>query len=727
MLDHFTILTSGGLVLWSRSFTPTKPPLDSLIRSALIEQRTSPPTNTLSSSSDSSSSVIRFDSDQSTCLYSFENSLPISPLIFVVTFSKILANNLNYPKELIEFVKKDWKKFQNENLENLKLEMKGNRTLSSTSSRSGGEGKNEFEWNGFEERFERVLKTLEDQESNKSKRPKTRSMVALESSTPTSEPSPPETPSEQLTLTTTESEAQTIARNIAALKARQKAASRATRNSSSKKLGGVGGGGSGTDTDSNYNSESDAGSPGKPLPPKKTATKWSDSNISASDLAQYDYSTSPRNDDQEEELEQPTRSTVFDTRDLVSEKALGKRDDQTGMYQVAEYQNDSSEDEDEKEEEEETKSSPSSNPSLFSSLFSKLSLSSSSSSTSSTSSKTLTKQDLSPILSQLQSLLISKNVASPIATSLIQSLSTSLQGKTLPSSGSFLSTRNSNLKRLIKQSLNESLTKILTPKNSIDLLLEISLKKQKQQSQQGGGGVESDPYSIAFVGVNGVGKSTNLSKVAFWLLQNQKRVLIAACDTFRSGAVEQLRVHVKNLSKLDTDLSNTGGSGGERGGKVELFEKGYGKDAAGIAKEALNYAKNNGFDVVLIDTAGRLQGNEPLMRALAKLVSVNQPDKVIFVGEALVGNDSVDQLTKFDRSLKDFSSSSSGSSNNKKEARGIDGMILTKFDTIDDKVGAALSMTYTTGQPIYFVGCGQTYSDLRMLRVGHIVQALLQE
>lgn len=123
---------------------------------------------------------------------------------------------------------------------------------------------------------------------------------------------------------------------------------------------------------------------------------------------------------------------------------------------------------------------------------------------------------------------------------------------------------------------------------------------------------------------------------------------------------------------------------------------------------------------MLIDTAGRMQDNEPLMRALAKLVTVNNPDKIVFVGEALVGNEAVDQLTKFDRALKDFSSASGST-----KRRGIDGILLTKFDTIDDKVGAALSMTYVTGQPILFVGCGQTYTDLRHLRVNHIVQALL--
>jgi signal recognition particle receptor subunit alpha len=113
-----------------------------------------------------------------------------------------------------------------------------------------------------------------------------------------------------------------------------------------------------------------------------------------------------------------------------------------------------------------------------------------------------------------------------------------------------------------------------------------------------------------------------------------------------------------------------------------------------------------------------MQDNEPLMRALAKLVAVNRPDKIIFVGEALGGNEAVDQITKFDGAMKDFS----GVSN----PRGLDGSLLTKWDTVDDKVGTALTTTSATGLPIYFLGTGQTYTDLRQLRVHHVVNALLK-
>jgi signal recognition particle receptor subunit alpha len=149
-----------------------------------------------------------------------------------------------------------------------------------------------------------------------------------------------------------------------------------------------------------------------------------------------------------------------------------------------------------------------------------------------------------------------------------------------------------------------------------------------------------------------------------------------------------------------------------------LYERGYDKDAANIAMEAIQYARQQSFDVVLVDTAGRMQNNEPLMRALAKLIRVNSPDLVLFVGEALVGNEAVDQLLRFNQALLDHSDEGS--------PRTIDGILLTKFDTVDDKVGAAISMTYITGQPIVFVGTGQTYTDLRTLNVQAVISVLLK-
>ena len=133
---------------------------------------------------------------------------------------------------------------------------------------------------------------------------------------------------------------------------------------------------------------------------------------------------------------------------------------------------------------------------------------------------------------------------------------------------------------------------------------------------------------------------------------------------------------MRNLGELEINGHRVADGLSDSGAAIlDLYERGYGKDAAGIARDALTYARNQGFDVVLIDTAGRMQDNEPLMRALAKLIAVNNPDKVLFVGEALVGNEAVDQLTKFNRALKDYS----GMSN----PRGLDGCLLTKWDTVD--------------------------------------------
>ncbi|KAJ2760972.1 hypothetical protein H4S06_001452 [Coemansia sp. BCRC 34490] len=303
--------------------------------------------------------------------------------------------------------------------------------------------------------------------------------------------------------------------------------------------------------------------------------------------------------------------------------------------------------------------------------------------------RVLTAEVLAEPMVRMREHLANKNVAAEIADQICQTVAKGMVGVRVGGLHS--------IRALVEQHMEVALTRILTPVSSTDIIRDIDHTRTHGARR---------PYTMAFVGVNGVGKSTNLSKVCYWLLQNNKRVLVAACDTFRSGAVEQLRVHVRNLRAL---------AGSDN---VEIFERGYGKDSAAIAKDAIAFAAASDFDVVLIDTAGRMQDNEPLMRALAKLVSVNAPDKILFVGEALVGNEAVDQLLKFNQALRDFS----GQAN----PRHIDAIILTKFDTIDDRVGAALSMTYTTGQPIVFVGTGQTYTDLRKMNVAQVIRALLR-
>jgi len=280
--------------------------------------------------------------------------------------------------------------------------------------------------------------------------------------------------------------------------------------------------------------------------------------------------------------------------------------------------------------------------------------------------------------------LVKKNVAPEAAARLRAGVETELIGK---KTSTFESTD-----ALIRTAMESSLRKILTPTSSLDLLREI-------QSVTTGNAPR--PYVISIVGVNGVGKSTNLSKICFFLLQNKYKVLIAACDTFRSGAVEQLRVHARRLGELSA----------REGGHVELYEKGYGKDAANVARDAVTYGTQNAFDVVLIDTAGRRHNDQRLMSSLEKFAKFANPDKILMVGEALVGNDSVMQARNFNAAF--------GS------ARGLDGFIISKCDTVGDMVGTLVSMVHATGIPVVFLGVGQHYSDLRSLNVQWAVGLLM--
>ncbi|KAL1843292.1 hypothetical protein VTJ49DRAFT_2401 [Mycothermus thermophilus] len=303
--------------------------------------------------------------------------------------------------------------------------------------------------------------------------------------------------------------------------------------------------------------------------------------------------------------------------------------------------------------------------------------------------KVLTKEDLEKAMKGMEEHLLKKNVAREAALRLCEGVEKELIGV---KTGSFES-----INARIQKAMEASLTKMLTPTSSLDLLREIdavtsppatSLRKRR-------------PYVISIVGVNGVGKSTNLSKICYFLLQNQYKVLIAAGDTFRSGAVEQLAVHVRNLKELTA----------REGGRVELYQKGYGKDAAAVAKDAVAFAAQEDFDVVLIDTAGRRHNDQRLMSSLEKFAKFAQPDKILMVGEALVGTDSVAQARNFNASF--------GS------GRSLDGFIISKCDTVGDMVGTLVSIVHATNVPVLFVGVGQHYSDLRNFSVKWAVEKLL--
>lgn len=228
--------------------------------------------------------------------------------------------------------------------------------------------------------------------------------------------------------------------------------------------------------------------------------------------------------------------------------------------------------------------------------------------------KVLTKEDLEKPMKGMEDHLLRKNVAREAAVRLCEGVEKELIGVT---TGNFES-----IQTRIQKAMEASLTKMLTPTSSLDLLREIdSVTAPSATSMR-----KARPYVISIVGVNGVGKSTNLSKICFFLLQNKYKVLIAAGDTFRSGAVEQLAVHVRNLKELTV----------REGGEVELYQKGYGKDAATVARDAVSYAAQQGYDVVLIDTAGRRHNDQRLMSSLEKFAKFAQPDKILMVGEVFL-------------------------------------------------------------------------------------------
>ncbi|KAF9792853.1 P-loop containing nucleoside triphosphate hydrolase protein [Thelephora terrestris] len=678
MLDHCSISHKGGIVLWSRSFTPAASqlassaasPVNSLIRDALIEGK---------------NAEDHYEKDGYAVRWTFFNELE---LIFVVAYQRILQ--LTYVEDLLAAVKsvfvKLFEPFLRSFVKSLHSINAASKVIPAGASASWDFAQAFKDW---DQMFDKLLKNFEDKAAQE-RRSRNKSTIQriIEDTTPPSD-DPSTLPSQSGDDAMDE---QKIARNVQALKTR-------LRGRGGRRVSGRGGtlrfdSGGGRDSHPGSDSDSPAAAKKKKT---KSGRKWGDEVPTEGDMASLDYSSD------KPDGSNPALPSKVDVSALVDRGSLGTRT-VDGMYEVKDWEfNENGEKEDmdrfisqaldSVSLKEKGKASTGTFGSSFGSLFARL-----------TGSKTLTEEDLKSVLEGMKQHLMKKNVAKEIAEKVCEGVGESLIGQKV---GGFQTTSAA-----FRSALATSIRRILTPKTSTDLLLSIRTKLSSPlpSTQQ------RMPYSITFVGVNGVGKSTNLSKVCFWLIQNGMKVLIAACDTFRSGAVEQLRVHVRNLSMLGPD-----GPTGSKG-QVELYERGYGKDAAGIAKEAIAYARDNNFDVVLIDTAGRMQDNEPLMRALAKLVAVNSPDKILFVGEALVGNEAIDQLTKFDRALKDFSAASGT-----RKERGIDGMLVTKWDTVDDKVGAALSMTYVTGQPIVFVGCGQTYTDLRQLRVENVVEAILSD
>ncbi|HDI07886.1 MAG TPA: signal recognition particle-docking protein FtsY [Candidatus Bathyarchaeota archaeon] len=282
----------------------------------------------------------------------------------------------------------------------------------------------------------------------------------------------------------------------------------------------------------------------------------------------------------------------------------------------------------------------------------------------------LNEKNLRPILEEFKITLIENDVAVPVAEHVCEQMIKRLNGLQIK--------RLEDRKQIIKKHLQEVLLEILTPKQEVNLLKAIEAKRRK-----------GEPYVIVFVGINGTGKTTTIAKIAQLLTGKGYSVVLACSDTYRAGSIEQLEEHAKRLG-------------------VRMIKHQYGADPAAVAYDTISHAKANGINVVLIDTAGRIQTDKNLMNELAKIKRVINPDLTILVVDALTGNDAVMQAEEFHKSV------------------GIDAAILTKIDA-DTKGGSALSVTHITGKPIIYVGTGQKYRDLEEFKPEKFTKMILGE
>lgn len=270
--------------------------------------------------------------------------------------------------------------------------------------------------------------------------------------------------------------------------------------------------------------------------------------------------------------------------------------------------------------------------------------------------KQLSEKDLDNSLFDLQIALLESDVSQEVIDDLSSQIKKNLLGIKIQ--------RNETSDQIILSTLKNNFMEILSKAGSIDLLKLIQEKKQRKPG----------PFVIVFLGINGTGKTTTVAKVANLLKKSGYSVVIAAADTHRAGAIEQITEHAERLS-------------------IKVISQRYGADPSSVSRDALEYAKKHYVDVVLIDTAGRMQTAKNLMYEIGKIVKVIKPDIKLFVGDSLSGNDTINQSREF-FSFTEF-----------------DGAILTKVDA-DAKGGAAISISYITSKPILYLGMGQGYDDL---------------
>jgi fused signal recognition particle receptor len=260
----------------------------------------------------------------------------------------------------------------------------------------------------------------------------------------------------------------------------------------------------------------------------------------------------------------------------------------------------------------------------------------------------VTYKDFEDHKDELEISLLENNVAFEVVDRIISKLRTTLVGKEI--------LRN-ELEGHIKDTFRDVISEILIP--PFDLIDKVVLK---------------DPCVILFFGINGSGKTTTIAKIAEMLKSKHISCVMAAADTFRAASIEQLKEHGKRIG-------------------VDVIAHEYGSDPASVGFDAINHAKKNKINCVLIDTAGRMHTEKNLIKEMEKISRVCKPDLKIFIGESITGNDATEQARTFNENI------------------GIDGIILSKSD-IDEKGGTALSVGFVTRKPILYLGTGQSYKDL---------------
>ena len=281
----------------------------------------------------------------------------------------------------------------------------------------------------------------------------------------------------------------------------------------------------------------------------------------------------------------------------------------------------------------------------------------------------LKAENLNPILSDFKMSLAENDVAFPVADKICDELEKRLVGVQVK--------RMEDRKKIVEDNLKQVLLDVMLTNCRIDLLKLADAKRKK-----------TDPFVLMFVGINGTGKTTTIAKVAQFFRDKGYTVILAAADTYRAGSIEQLEEHAKRLG-------------------MRMIKSNYGGDPAAVAFDAVSHAKAHGINVVLIDTAGRMQTNQNLMNELIKVKRVIGPDLTVLTVDSLIGNDAVMQAEEFNKAVA------------------IDATILTKVDA-DVKGGSALSVTYVTKKPILFIGVGQTYKDLELFNPEKFVSMILR-